>query len=324
MVALTRPQSQIHKAKLPSSFESLPIELQLNIVELNATTSPFDYQSLLLVSRHVYDLVRACDAFGTTFPIVLRNDRKVASFYHFLQSRPCFAARVTDLWMVGGYGTDDIRLQVSILNQCINVVRLAGLTTVLSTSTLADGSAFQHTQCSDLTIVDSRPYRHASLFATHKSIALCQQLSHLRTQLWPLPKASSYNIDNPPYTQRFVNLTHLSVPYECLALNARDPIAGLVVGPWDRLKDESAFPALKEITKTIDYKEWNPSTILKSTGLVNQEMSGVDDRLRMFRSPCGWDERAAWEGKQEQIWRNAKLELSDEAAVKEAATATTA
>lgn len=305
----------LHNAKLFSTFQCLPIELQLNIIELNAATSPFDYHSLLLVSRHIYHLVRACDAFGTTFPILLRNNLKVASFYNFLQSRPSFAARVTDLWMVGGYATDDIRLQVSILNQCINVVRLACLTTVLSTSTLADGSEFQHTQCHDITIVDSRPYRHASLFANHKSIPLCQQLTHLRSQLWPLPKASSYDIDNPPYAKRFINLTHLSVPYESLALNTRDPIAGLVVGPWDRLKDESAFPSLKEITKTIDYKEWNPSAVLKSTGLVNQELSGVDDRLRMFRTPCGWDECVAWEGKQEQIWRNAKLELSDEPAV---------
>ena len=317
MVALIRPQS--HSKLL--LFSAFPIELQLNIIELNAATSPFDYQNLLLVSHHVYDLVRACDAYGTTFPIVLRNHLKVASFYNFLQSRPRFAARVSDLWIVGGYGRDDIRLQVSILDRCINVVRLACLTTVLSMSTLTDGSEFQHTRCRDITIVDSRPYRHASLFVTHKSIPLCQQLTHLRTQLWPLLKASSYDIHNPPYAKRFINLTHLSVPYESLALNARDPIAGLVVGPWDRLKEESTFPVLVEITKTIDYKEWNPSIVLKSTGLVNRELSGVDDRLRMFRTPCGWDECAAWEGKQEQIWRNAKLELSDDAAIKGNTTA---
>ncbi|KAG6917029.1 hypothetical protein DXG01_004155 [Tephrocybe rancida] len=212
----------------------LPIELQLHVLSYSASCSE-TYRSLVLVSRHIYQLtLRAC---LPIMYITLSSTKELASFANLVhkddRSRhilPVAAGTfIHHLW-VTPLRREDSMDAYRILRACTNIRVLA--VDARGLAMITKSPRFKHTMCTDLTLLLRRTNWGINM-DTPSGLQFIRQLTHLRVM----------GEQNLPRSAPFAKLSHLSYSEPDVQDDAD------IERPWV-LKDRTVFPALQQVALT--------------------------------------------------------------------------
>ncbi|KAF9465776.1 hypothetical protein BDZ94DRAFT_303681 [Collybia nuda] len=261
------------------TFFDIPVELILEVLCLASASSQSTYKSLLLVSRQFYGIVQTNCL--QAVPITLDGYEQLASFENFIRATPEVQDYVRFLWIMG-HGLTCWGLIHSILELSTGIVSLS--CTTRSLTSICSSLAFKHTQCTDLTLVETW---HAwnDVLETPHGARLCAQVTRLRLHEGLSPEFPK---------QHFTALTHI-------AFSSR-PIQEYIERHLAALRP---LRGLRQIVVTTFW--WRDEAPDSGTS----KLLDLDGRLSILHCRRNWTELVAWQARVRggfDLWEQARLE----------------
>lgn len=261
------------------AFLDIPLELVLEILFLASAVSQSNYRSLLLVSRHFRRIVQTNCL--RVVPITLDGYGQLQSFEKLIRTIPETQECVRFLWIMG-HGLTCWGLIRSILKLSTSIVSLS--CTSRSLVSICDSLTFQHTQCTDVTLVETW---HAwnDVLETPHGARLCSQITHLRMHEGLSPEFPK---------QHFTALTHI-------AFSSR-PIQGYVE------RHLAVLRPLRNLRLVVITTFWWRD---EAPGGEVSKLLDLDGRLSILHCRKNWTELLAWQAGVRggfSLWEQARLE----------------